>query len=392
MNKRLIYSLIGLFLIFSFGFIAISSSNYSREEGEEISEHIQPIDRISEKYMVGEVQKVLAEEENEVYNQKNISQELLVLIKTGEEKGDKVKISTGFIPINDKPKIAKEGEDIVIVKVEPVAGSVDTEPTYYIYDKYRIPSLIGIAIFFLLVITALARFKGIRSVLGLASSIFIIMKYILPEILEGKNPLIVTLIGGSLIAIISIYLAHGFKKRTTVALIGILATLLIVTIVGILAIDFSQLYGLSSETVFQLKVSEYQYINLKGLVLASIIISSLGILDDVASTQVATVEEIHKANKNLSFKELYKRSIKVGQEHITSMVNTLVLVFTGASLPMFLVFIADTTRPGWIITNTEMIAEEIVRSLVGSIGLALAVPITTFLAVYFFSLKNKKRD
>ncbi len=391
MTKKLIYSLTGLFLILCFGFIAISVNDYKRSEvvPDQYSQDQEPV-KISENYMVGKIEKILNQKETESYGKEMISQELAVLITKGSEKGEKVKIETGMVPSSDKSKIVKEGEKVVIVKVEPPKDSGQTEPVYYIYDKYRIPSLTLIILLFVIIIIALSRKRGIMSIVGLAFSIMVIMSYILPNILEGQNPLLVSLLGGSVIAIVSLYITHGFKKRTTIAVVSVLFTILIATVLGIAFTKFSSLYGVSSEEVFWLKVSEYQYINLKGLVLAGIIISSLGVLDDVASTQVATVDELRKTDESLTTKELYKKGIEVGKEHIASMVNTLVLVFVGASLPMFLIFAADKTRPAWIIANTEMIAEEIVRSMVGSIALALAVPITTFLAAYFLVKKKAK--
>jgi len=229
------------------------------------------------------------------------------------------------------------------------------------------------------------------SLLGLAFSVLIVTNFIIPSVLNGYNPLIVSLIGAILITIVSMDLAHGFKKWTTVSIASVLITLLIASNIGSIFVNFASLIGMGSEESVWLQMGPYGYINLKGLILGGIIIATLGVLDDVTSTQTAAVKEISEADKSLGFKELYKRAFKVGKEHITSMVNTLVLAYVGASLPMILLYSTDSSRPFWLILNSEMITEEIIRSIVGSIALTLAVPISTFLAAYWFSTYRKSK-
>jgi len=148
-------------------------------------------------------------------------------------------------------------------------------------------------------------------------------------------------------------------------------------------VEGSQLLGLGSEEAMFLQLDPSLTLNLQGLLLSGIIIGTLGVLDDVTASQAAVVDEISKANESLGFKELYKRGLSVGHEHIAALVNTLFLAYAGAALPLFLLFYINKTQPLWVILNGELIAEEIVRTMVGSSALVLAVPITTALAAYF---------
>ncbi|MEK7499241.1 MAG: YibE/F family protein, partial [Patescibacteria group bacterium] len=211
--------------------------------------------------------------------------------------------------------------------------------------------------------------------------------YIVPKILAGQNPLVVTIIGSFFIATTALYLAHGFNKRTTVALGSTLITILIAIALSTSFVHLTNLTGIGSEEAFYLQTSPVQGINLKGLLLGGIIIGALGVLDDITTGQAAAVDEIFKANPMMTRRELISRSLSVGREHITSLVNTLALAYAGASFPTLLLFIIYQ-RPFWVVMNTESISEEVVRTLVGSIALMCAVPITTALAAYFLTGKG----
>ncbi len=155
-------------------------------------------------------------------------------------------------------------------------------------------------------------------------------------------------------------------------------------ILGYFFIIGAKLLGNGSEEAYFIQAGYFGAINLQGLLLGGIIIGALGILNDITTAQSAAVEEIHGADKSLSFKQLYKKGSSIGREHIASLINTLVLVYVGSSLPLFLLF-AVNSQQLWTVLNSSTIAEEIVRALVGSIALILAVPITTALAAYYFS-------
>jgi uncharacterized membrane protein len=211
-------------------------------------------------------------------------------------------------------------------------------------------------------------------------SFLIIIGFILPQIYAGYNPVLIALLGSFFIVPVTFYLSHGLNKKTTIALLGTVISLVITGFLAKAFIDFGRLTGFASEEAGFLQFSRGDVLNIKGLVLAGIIIGVLGVLDDITVAQSAVVEKLKEANPRIGDKKLFTKAMSVGRDHIASMVNTLILVYTGAALPLLLLFV-DNTAPFTQIINYEIIAEEIIRTLVGSIGLILAVPITTFLAV-----------
>jgi uncharacterized membrane protein len=305
-----------------------------------------------------------------------ISQEVEVVIINGPEKDKEVTIV--FHATDDKQRL-KVGESVVVNKTSGIQGDA-----YYVSDRYRMPAVITISLIFFAVAIAFGRKKGLTSIVGLAVSILVLIQFVVPRILAGDNPLLISLIGSVVIALTSLYLAHGFSRRTSIALASTLITLLIAVGFALGFVSLTHLYGGGSEEAFFLQTLPIAAIDLRGLLLGGIIIGVLGVLDDVTTAQVAAVDEIRKANPKVSFKELYSSGISVGQEHIASLVNTLVLAYVGASFPLFLLFSLNRDiQPLWVTINSELIVEEIVRTLVGSIALVFAVPISTFLATYF---------
>lgn len=209
--------------------------------------------------------------------------------------------------------------------------------------------------------------------------------FIIPSIIGGNNPFVMSLLGSGVIASASLYLSHGFSKRTTIALISTLLTLVLAAVLSIIFVEITRLSGAGTEESFFLQFGPLEQLNLKGLLLGGIIIGALGVLDDITTAQSAAVEEIHNANPKLSAKDLYKRGLSVGKEHIASLVNTLVLAYAGASFPLLLLFSIEDVEPFWVTLNHEYMVEEIVRTLVGSTALIFAVPITTYLAARAFT-------
>lgn len=249
-----------------------------------------------------------------------------------------------------------------------------------ITDFVRRPSLYWLFVIFLFFTVLIAGKWGITSVLGMAYSFYIIFRFILPLIIKGYDPVVVSIIGAIFIIPVTFSMSHGINRKTINAIIG---TLISMVIVGLLSVFFVQITKLSGFAVEEAGFLQYQLggiINMKGILLAGIIISTLGVMDDITISQASVVEELRKANKKLSKKELFLSSMNVGKDHISSMVNTLVLVYAGASLPLLLLFV-NNPHPFSEVINYEIIADEIVRTLVGSIGLILAVPITTYIAV-----------
>ena len=251
------------------------------------------------------------------------------------------------------------------------------------YDRYRIPLVIMIVGIFVAVVLLVGRRKGLMSIAGLGAGIVVIGWGIVPLILAGHNALFVSIAGAYVIAIISIIIAHGLKRRTFISLACILAVLVLVTILAIVATSLMGLTGIVDEGSYYLQ-RDNTAIDLSGVLVGGIVIAALGALDDIVTTQVAAVDEIKKARPQVTLNELYTRAASIGGEHIASLVNTLVLVYVGAALPLILLLVASSSDL-FQVFNSEFIVTEIVRSMIVSIGLVLAVPISTFLAAYIVS-------
>lgn len=265
-----------------------------------------------------------------------------------------------------------------------------TEARYIIADKYRLNMLIWMAAGFFILVLAVSGKKSFGALLGLIFSLLVIVKFIVPQILAGQDPLFISIAGALVILFATLYLAHGLTRQTTIALISTFITLVITGILSVLAVNISHLTGMGSEEAYSLQLGLTTTINLQGLLLGGIIIGALGVLDDITTTQTAAVFEIAKHNSKQTFNELLNSGLNIGKEHISSLVNTLVLAYAGASLPIFILFVFNPKRvPLEIILNGEMIAEEIIRTLAGSAGLVLAVPISTALAAWSIT-KNRK--
>ncbi|MDX9893511.1 MAG: YibE/F family protein [Patescibacteria group bacterium] len=262
----------------------------------------------------------------------------------------------------------------------------------YIIGFVRTNYIYLLALIFSLAVILIGGFKGLRSLIVLLLSFFIILKFIIPMILAGYNPLLISIIGSAAILITAIYITEGFKLTSTIA-VGAITLSLLVT--GLLATWFTvltRLTGFANEEASYLIGIAGGNINIQGLLLAGIIIGALGVLDDVVISQVALVEELKKANPQLTQKKLYQQAMKVGISHLSSMVNTLFLAYAGAALPLLILF---TIKQAPFLTfnqviNNEIIATEIVRTISGSIGLILAVPISTLIAAVLITAKFDK--
>jgi len=278
--------------------------------------------------------------------------------------------------------------DKVLVAFNP---GPDGEENYYITDYIRHPSLYWLALIFVLLVALIGKWKGLRALVGLLASFFVIMKIIAPQILAGNNPLAISIFGSVLILLLVVYLTEGINKKSHLAILSVTLSLIIVGILSVIFTNISKLTGMAQEETMFLIGFGKSMINFKGLLLAGIIIGTLGVLDDAVISQIVSVEQIKKANPNLSQKQIYVKTMKIGVSHMSSMINTLFLVYAGASLPLLLLFTIN--EPPFLsfnqIINNEMIAIEIVRALAGSIGLILSIPIATFLASWFL---NKEKD
>ncbi len=276
------------------------------------------------------------------------------------------------------------GNSVVVSQSDLISG----EPTFYINDFVRRPALALAFGLFIFLVLLVARGNGIRALAGLVTSFAVIFYFILPYIQEGHDPITVAIIGSLFIILISFYLTHGFSSKTTVAVLGTFFALVATGILAYLFTQMARLTGFATEEVAFLQTLKGSSFNAKGIMMAGIIIGTLGVLDDITISQASIVKELIRANPKLGSMQLFARAMNVGKDHIASLVNTLVLVYTGTALPLLLLFM-DNQFPLIQIINFEVIAEEIVRTLVGSIGLVLAVPLTTLIAVYWKQLRQE---
>ncbi|HSG79611.1 MAG TPA: YibE/F family protein [Acidimicrobiia bacterium] len=255
----------------------------------------------------------------------------------------------------------------------------DAEPGFeYGYaDRQRRPVLAWVAIIFALAVVALGRLRGLAALVGLAASIFVLLQFVIPAILDGRSPVLVAAFGAAAIAYVALYAAHGFNRMTTVALLGTLAALVVTVLLSEIAIGAADLTGFASDEAFILTI--VGTIDLSGLVLAGVVLGSMGAIDDVTVTQASAVWEVKRAKPEISRIELVRAGLRVGRDHVASTVNTLLLAYAGASMPLLIFFVLSDQSLGTVL-NSEIVATEVLRTLVGSIGLVASVPLTTWLA------------
>jgi uncharacterized membrane protein len=272
---------------------------------------------------------------------------------------------------------ALEAGDDIVLNYTPDAP---LEARYSVADFQRLTPMFGLLAIFVVAVIAVGRRQGLMALIGLAVSLGVIFWFILPALLEGTNPIAVALTGAAVIALAALLLAHGINERTAVAVLGTLSSLVLTAVLAGVFARATHLTGLASEESINL-LAFAPDLDFRGLLLAAVIIGALGVLDDVTVTQTSAVWELHLADPTLDARGLYRSSLRIGRDHIASTVNTLVLAYVAAALPLLLLFTQSGLGTGRVITS-ETVAVEIVQTLVGSIGLVASVPITTALAAY----------
>ncbi len=336
----------------------------------------------TDNYSTATVIDVLWQTTSDAAGFETITQQLIVETKDGNRRT----VQFGVVKGRDD-MLLKRGDTVVLERITRVDGSEDV----LIREPYRLPSVFLLfGAFFLLAIVFAGR-TGAFSIIGLAVSIAMLVFFVVPWIGRGSNPLLVSVAGAVAIACTSLYLAHGFRFQTTVALLSTIVTLVLSLLLSIVAVWMTQLFGMGTEETMFLQLGPLQAVNLKGLLLGGIVIGALGVLDDITTTQTAAINELKRANPRMSQNDLYRAGLSIGREHIASLVNTLALAYAGASLPLLLLFWSGADAPWWVILNNESLVEEIVRTLAGSMTLTLAVPISTWFACRFLSGKESPR-
>lgn len=326
-----------------------------------------------------EVTAVLAEKQSEtgIGDIKKTEQTLEVKLLGGTNKGTTTTIENDYLPVSI-------GTGLFLYEHK------EGDATYYeLRDINRMPILIGFVLLFILVVLVFSGRQGLRSLLGLIGSFFVILYILIPSLLLGYPPIITSTFVATAILCIAIFFTHGFSRISVVAFIGTVLAVICTGVLAYIGVVLSHFTGLSAEESFYLDIQTKGALDFTGLLLGGIMIGVLGVLDDIAITQSAVVRELYESAPNLSKREVYTKAIRVGREHVGALVNTLALAYTGASLPLLLLF-SSSKSSFYEIANQEIFATEIIRTISGSIGLVLTVPITTILAVYALRGYTKK--
>lgn len=326
------------------------------------------------------VQSVDEEGTKEVHGFTNNYQLVTLKILDGPAKGQVIHIEHGGqTQINSGQKV-KAGDHVVLTTFTDQDGSAQ----HIIVDSYRLPWLWILLVIFVALVLLVTGWQGLGSLAGLAFSLAVITFWIVPQILNGHDPLLVSISGALVILFLTTYLAHGLSRQTTMALAATFIALVISGLLSILVVFLTKMTGVSSDEVYSLQMNQATAdINTQGLLLGGIIISMVGALNDVTTSQAATVFELVHTAKKTTFAYVVKRGLHVGREHILSLVNTLVLAYAGSSLALFIFLVLNPSdQPLWVMLNSETLFEEAVRTFIGSFGLVLAVPLVTTLSAW----------
>jgi uncharacterized membrane protein len=306
-------------------------------------------------------------------------QKAVIEVESGPDQG------TTFTEIvqPDQTRRYHQGQGVVLA----YAPNAPAGERYSVTDVTRGVPLSLLAGVFAVAVIVVGRMRGVMALVALVVSFGVLTLFILPAILRGHDPLLVAVVGGSAIMLAALYMCHGVNARTSVAVLGTLCSLFLIGVLGSVFVDRAHLTGNTSDETGVIHAL-YPHIEIKGVLLAGIIIGSLGVLDDVTVTQVAAVWELKDADPGISRRRLYAAGMRIGRDHIASVVNTLVMAYAGAALPLLLLF--SIARSGVArVASSELVAEEIVRTLVGSIGLVASVPLTTALAALVVSADRR---
>ena len=350
--------------------------------------HADPPDELDyhETYSRAKVLQILKESIDTTGGAKTYNEQLQVQFLEGNEKGKIIPVSyVADAKFGIKQKIEKNAT--VIIDSKPVSGG---QMFYVLYEPYRLNSFWWILGIFTLLIFIVIGKRGIGALVGLGVSLTIIIEYVLPQILNGQDPLTVCCSAAIVILFLTTYIAHGVSLKTTIALISTAISLVIAALLSLLCVKATYLLGFGDPNSYALQLSTTYQINPQGILLGGIIIGTLGALNDVTTTQVSTIFVLAKENPKQHLSHLFWKGMIIGREHIISMINTLVLAYAGSSLVIFLFFAFNPANlPWWLLLNDQATMEEMIRAVVGSAGLILAVPITTLLAAYVVLYKKQ---
>jgi len=346
------------------------------------SVHAQEVHQELQETVTAKVVAIVSESTHEIVGTDTTAlvQNVRAQLSSGPSSGKVIEFENDISPL-------KPGDKVYVNRLVTIEGT-----EYYQFKDFdRRAMLVVLSLVFVAVLSAVAGFQGLRAFGSLVASILIIAFILVPLLLKGYNPILVSTAVAGAILTIAILATHGFRPLSYIALFGTLGAVFVTSVLANASVSLMHLTGFASDASVYLNFSTHGSLNFSGLLLGGIIIGVLGVLDDVAITQASVTMELVRANAALKGIELYKRALRVGRDHIGSLVNTLALAYIGVQLPLILLF-ARTDSPLTTILNQEVVSAELVRTFVGSIGLMLAVPFTTFIAVWWIGRFGVEKD
>lgn len=357
------------YLLFGIGlFSVLFSPVYAQEVHQDLKETVPAT-----------VLEVLSEEEREIMGSETTAlvQELRVRIEGGAREGETAVFTNDLVEL-------EPGDSIFVNRLV----GIDDSEWFEFKDADRRGSLLWLAAFFVTLLILFAGKQGLRALLSLLGSVLAILFILVPLLLKGYPPVLTSIgVAGVILALV-LFGTHGINARATTAFLGTMSAVLVTGLVATVWVTAAQFTGFGSDAAVYLNFGTHGQLDFVGLLLGSMLIGVLGVLDDVAITQSSVVRELKAANNTLAFMELYRRAIRVGRDHVGSLVNTLALAYIGVALPLVLLM-AQANSDFMLAVNQEIVAAELVRILVGSIGLILAVPLTTAIAAWWFGRKEE---
>jgi uncharacterized membrane protein len=342
-----------------------------------------PIDTVSDlrfgaDTVRAKVLDILEEGQITLGNQTQTYQILLIKILEGPHEGQLVEIDYGQRQLRPSG-LNINPEDVILVTVGQAPNGTLTA---YFTDFVRTRPLLILFGTFITLSILISGWKGVRSLIAMFISLAIIIGYIIPQILNGKDPVMVSITGSFILLAVTLYVTYGWNLKTHSAVMGTLIALVLSGFLANFFVNLTSLTGFGSEeSLFLIQRADFT-INLRGLVLGGMLIGALGVLDDLVITQSSAAFEIYLTNPSLNLRSLVRSAMRIGQDHVAVTVNTLFLAYAGAALPTLLLFSLSGEQYSYLF-NLEFVTEEVVRTLVGSIGLIAAVPITTALSCLF---------
>ncbi len=362
MQKPLQFTIVMVFLLGVF----LTSGNFQTAHAQELIQNkVETVKAQVLEILSQEVRNIPGTETSHDF------QKIKAKILEGDQKGQEITVDNDYLSL--------KVDEIFYLRHE--TDGLDGREMYAVSEPYRLPALYGFISLFVFCVIVFGGWQGLRGLIALAASFVFIFYLLFPGIMHGYSPILVSIGVSSLIIVLGSYVTHGFNRTTTSAVIGMVTTILFTGALAYYAVDVTRLSGFSSEESVYLNFGTNGTIDFVGLLLGGILIGLLGVLYDAAISQAIAIEELHKIGPHLSRAFIFKRALRIGREHIGALVNTLAIAYVGASLPLLLLFYATTDSSFSLNLNRELFATEVIRTMIGSIGLVLAVPITSLISV-----------